>query len=307
MGAERDPELIELLREVRRIDVQASRLVNGRITGEYTSVFRGTGLEFDGVREYEEGDDPRLVDWNVTARIGRPHVKKFIEERDLTVLFLLDLSASMEAGFGAWSVRQAAARVCACLAFAAIRNNDRVGLIPFHDEVDGYVPPSKGVRHVLRIVRDCLALPCPTGRTGRTRIGPALEYASRLHRRRAVLFVVSDFLTDDGPDAMRLCARRHDLVAVRMRAPELDGVRTSGLIRVVDPETGGETVLDAGSHRVREAWRARVAAWRERTTRELRRARVDLMDVPIPWEADPTAIARPILEFYRMREVRGAR
>jgi len=299
-----DDELAELLAEVRRIDVQASRLVTSQMAGEYTSVFRGSGLEFDGVREYVEGDDPRTVDWNVTARTGRPFVKKFVDERELTVLFLLDLSASMGGGYGVWSARQAAARICACLALSAIRNNDRVGLIAFSDEVEKYVAPNRGVGHVLRIVRDCLAL---RGRSRRTEIAPALEYASRLLRRRAVLFLVSDFLADGWRDAIDLCARRHDLVAVRLLAPELSRLGGGGLLRLVDPETGRETVVDSSSARVRAAWEERVAAWRERTKADLRRSRVDLIDVPMSMTHDPGSVSRPILSFFRMRELRGAK
>jgi uncharacterized protein (DUF58 family) len=300
----RDEELAELLAEVRRIDVQASRLVTSLMAGEYTSVFRGSGLEFDGVREYEEGDDPRTVDWNVTARVGRPFVKKFVDERELTVLFLLDLSESMGGGFGVWSARQAAARICACLALAAIRNNDKVGLIAFSDEVERYVAPSRGVGHVLRIVRDCLAL---RGKSGRTRIGAALDYASRLLRRRSVLFLVSDFLADGWQDEIDLCSRRHDLIAVRMLPPELEGLGTAGLVRLADPETGRESVIDTKSARVRAGWAERVAAWRERTTTSLRRARVDIIDVPLSMTPDPNVISRPILKFFRMRELRGAK
>jgi uncharacterized protein (DUF58 family) len=305
---EREDELAELLAEVRRIDVMSSRLVTSLISGEYTSVFRGTGLEFDGVREYEEGDDPRSVDWNVTARVGRPFVKKYVDERELTVLFVLDLSASMDAGLGGWSPRQAAARLCACLALSAIRNNDKVGLIAFSEAVDKYVAPKKGVGHVLRIVRDCLAL---RGGGARTAFGPALDFASRVLTRRSILFLVSDFLATDWPDALSLCARRHDVVAVRLLSPELAAPLTAapgaGLLRVNDPESGATTVVDFGSARVRSAFAERVDAWRTRTTSELRRLKVDLMDVPIPRRPDGDVVARPILRFFRMRELRGAK
>jgi len=300
----RDEELAELLAEVRRIDVQASRLVTSLMAGEYTSVFRGSGLEFDGVREYEEGDDPRTVDWNVTARVGRPFVKMFVDERELTVLFLLDLSESMGGGFGVWSARQAAARICACLSLAAIRNNDKVGLIAFSDEVERYVAPNRGVGHVLRIVRDCLAL---RGRSGGTSVGAALDYAGRLLRRRSVLFLVSDFLAEGWQDEIDLCSRRHDLIAVRLLPPELEDLGGGGLVRLADPETGRETVVDTGSARVRAWWKERVAAWRDRTTTSLRRARVDIIDVPMSMTLDPNVISRPILSFFRMREMRGAK
>jgi uncharacterized protein (DUF58 family) len=305
---DREVELAELLAEVRRIDVMSNRLVNNVLAGGYSSVFRGAGLEFESVREYEEGDDPRSVDWNVTARVGRPFVKTYVDERELTVLFVLDLSASMAGGFGVWSARQTAARVCACLALSAIRNNDKVGLIAFSDIVDRYVPAAKGVGHGLRIVRDCLAL---RGRSAGTDFTPALEFATRVVRRRAVVFLVSDFLAAGWEDAVNLCARRHDVIAVRLLAPELvpPGALSpkAGMLRVRDPETGEYAVIDGKSRRVREAYAARVAAWHDRTNDALNRAKVDRMDVPITRRFDMDMVARPILKFFRMRELRGAK
>jgi uncharacterized protein (DUF58 family) len=301
--AEHEAELAELLREVRRIEVQSSRLVTGVMAGGYSSVFRGAGIEFDEVREYAEGDDPRAVDWNVTARVGRPFIKKYVDERELTVLFLLDLSASMTGGFGPWSARQIAARVCACLALSALRNHDKVGLIAFSDRVDRYVPAKKGIGHVLRVVRDCLAL---QGSSARTQLEPALEMASRVVRRRSILFVLSDFLTAGYGAKLALCARRHDVVAVRLLMPELAPI-DAGLVRVRDPESGRESVVDWQSPHVRAAYAERVAAWRARTQDELCRAKVDLMDVPVPRAAERDAVARPILDFFRMRERRGAK
>jgi uncharacterized protein (DUF58 family) len=303
VAPDRERELQELLEEVRRIDVLSKRLVNDVLAGGYTSVFRGAGLEFETVREYVEGDDPRKIDWNVTARMGRPYVKTFVEEREQTVLFLLDLSASMTGGFSHWSARQMAARVTACLALAAVRNDDKVGLIAFSDQVDKFVPPAKGAGHGLRIVRDCLALP---GSSARTDVAPALEFASRVVPRHAVVFVVSDFLADGWQDALSLCARRHDVVAVRLRVPELAPPRT-GLLRVRDPESGAEQVVDWRSARVRAAYEERVADWQRRTDEGLQRARVDLMDVPVPRDRDIDAVARPIVRFFRMREARGAK
>jgi len=300
---DRDVELAELLEEVRRIDVLSQRLVTDVLSGGWSSAFRGAGIEFEGVREYVEGDDPRKVDWNVTARLGRPFVKEFVAERELTVLFLLDLSASMTGGFSHWSARQMAARVCACLALAAARNNDKAGLIAFSADVDRYVPPKKGLPHVLRIVRDCLALP---GASPRTEIGPALEFASRVLHRRAVLFVVSDFLAQGWDRPLALAARRHDVVAVRLHVPELEPPR-AGLVRLRDPESGRRTLVDWGSARVRDTYRRRVAAWRDDTAERIRRAGVDRMDVAVPRGREPEAVARPILRFFRMREARGAK
>jgi len=303
MGEDHDDELAQLLKEVRRIDVQSNRLVTDVMAGGYNSVFRGAGIEFDEVREYVPGDDPRAVDWNVTARVGRPFVKKYVDERELTVMFLLDLSASMTGGFSTWSPRQLAARVCACLALSAVKSGDKVGLIAFSTEVDKYVPPEKGLGHSLRIVRDCLAMP---GASARTQLGPGLEFAARVLRRRAILFLVSDFLTDGWQDSLTRCARRHDVIAVRLMAPELTPPE-SGLMRLRDPESGQVTVVDWSNPHVRQQYTARVTAWRDRVAGDLRRAGVDLMDVPLPREHDRDVVARPILRFFRMREQRGAK
>ena len=202
-----------------------------------------------------------------------------------------------------WSARQAAARVCACLALAANRNNDKIGLVAFGESVVKHVPPKKGAAHVLRIVRDCLALP---GGSTSTDMASALEFTSRAVRRRAIVFVLSDFLSDGWQDAMALCARRHDVVAVRLTSPEIVPP-AAGLMRVRDPETGRESVADWSVPAVRAAYARRVAAWRERTETDLRRAKVDLMEVPIPRGPDRNAVANPIVRFFRMREQRGAK
>jgi uncharacterized protein (DUF58 family) len=300
---EPDVGLAALLREVRLIEVQSRHLASGVMAGSYTSVFRGSGVEFEDVREYVEGDDPRTVDWNVTARVGRPYVKKYIDERDRTILFLLDLSASMTAGFGGWSARQVAVRVCACLALSAIQHDDKIGLIAFSRGVDRFVPPAKGLPHALRIVRDCLALRPAAAQTA---VAPAIELAARVMRRRAVLFLVSDFLTPGWQDALALCSRRHDVIAVRILSPEIAAPR-AGLMRLRDPESGLETVVDWGSARVRAAYAARVARWHDDVAGGLRRLGVDLMDVAVPRVPQQSAIARPILRLFRMRELRGAK
>ncbi|MDF1701390.1 MAG: DUF58 domain-containing protein, partial [Planctomycetota bacterium] len=234
-----DPGLQEILAEVRRIDVQARRLVTGVMAGGYLSVFRGAGIEFASVREYEEGDDPRAVDWNVTARVGRPFVKTYVDERELTMLFVLDLSASMRAGLGAYTPRQAAARVCAFLGLSAARHGDKIGLVAGSAGVDGFVAPRGGRAHALRIVRDCLALPAGADQTD---LGALLRFATRAVRRHAIVFVLSDFLGEGWERPLQVCAKRHDVVAVRMRPAELDLPR-AGLLRVRDPEARGVAVF----------------------------------------------------------------
>jgi uncharacterized protein (DUF58 family) len=207
----------------------------------------------------------------------------------------------MSAGFGIRSARQTAARVCGCLALSAVRNDDKVGLVAFSEQVDAYVAPRRGLGHALRIVRDCLALPAGGVRTD---LSPALEFVARTQRRRAIVFLVSDFLAEGWEHALSLCARRHDVVAVRLLASELVPP-AAGLLRGRDPETGASRVIDTGNARVRAAWEARVAAWRTRTEQALGRARVDRMDVPVPRVPGRDHVAGPILRFFRMRELRG--
>lgn len=299
----------EILKQVRRIQVLTGRLVTDVMAGGYNSVFRGSGIEFDEVREYTEGDDPRSVDWNVTARTGRPYIKKFVEERELTVTFLLDLSSSTRAGFHRRSAREAAAQFCACIALSAIRNNDKVGLITFTDRVERFVPPKKGVGHVLRIVRDCLAHE-PKG-TG-TRLSPALEFAGHVLRRKSILFLVSDFQTSDPYEReLSIVSRRHDVIAARVEAPEWSrgAPRTAashtpaaGLMRLRDFETGREYCLDFSNKKTAHLYQQRVRAFREELDARLRRARVDSLCIPAEGN-----IVDPILKFFRRRERRAAR
>ena len=299
----------EILAQVRRIQIRTQRMVNDVMSGGYTSVFRGSGIEFDQVREYAEGDELRSIDWNVTARTGELHVKQFMEERELTVLFLLDVSASGDFGtvpravggiHERRTVRDTAAEFCACLALAAQRNNDKVGLCAFTDRIERFVPPRKGNQHVLRLIREALALE-PAGRG--TDLGAALEHVAHVQRRRAVVFVVSDFLDDADRFAqpMRLLARRHDVVAVRLLDPATRELPKAGLLEVRDPETGALQRVDTSSALVRRAYAQRIAGRDERLRSVLRRARVDLLDL-----ATDESLAQPILKFFRMRELRGS-
>lgn len=311
----------ELLAEARRIQVRADRMVTDVMAGGYSSVFRGSGIEFDEVREFAEGDELRSVDWNVTARVGRPFVKKFVEERELTVLFLLDGSASMAFGTnpaGAAGPRRDVASTAAlfvgCVAFAAARNNDKAGLVQFTDRIERYVPAKKGRNHVLRLIREACDPPVP--RSG-TDLAAALDYVGRVQRRAAILFVVSDFLgaSPGVPDCrkqLRLVAQRHDVIAVRIRDPFAAGLDRAGgdvamlpkagLLHLADPETGRDVTVDTGSARVR---RELLRRWREERQQWLETCRstnVDLLDVPTTG-----SVADPLVRFFRMRERRGAK
>lgn len=295
--------LADVLAEVRRIELQTGRLVTDVLAGGYRSTFRGAGVEFADVREYVEGDDPRSVDWNVTARIGRPFVKRFVEERELTIVLALDLSPRLDGGLGAWSLRQAAARFCALLGLAAIANNDRVGLIAGSGGVERLALPRKGVSHVLRIVRDCLVLRPAAGRHGTDVL---IEEACRALRRRAVVFVLSDFLRPCDDHTLRLGGRRHDLVAVRL-LPRETFDPPPRLVRVEDAETGGTALVDFADERTRGAWLERCSRWRAEGDAAFGRARVDCIDIEVPRVPDVAAIARPILRFFRRRELREAK
>jgi len=201
----------EILKKVKRIEIQTRGLVNDVFSGEYHSVFKGRGMEFSEVREYQFGDDIRTIDWNVTARMGKPFVKIFEEERELTVVLLVDVSSSGEFGTVNQMKGEIAAEICALLAFSAIKNNDKVGLIVFTDEVEKFVKPKKGKSHVLRVVREILYHK-PKGRG--TDIGKALEFLSRITHRRSVVFLVSDFINTDYEKALQIANRRHDIIAI---------------------------------------------------------------------------------------------
>jgi uncharacterized protein (DUF58 family) len=292
-----------VLADVRRFEVHTSRFVTDVLAGGYRSTFRGAGVEFSDVREYVEGDDPRLVDWNVSARVGRPFVKRFVEERELTLLFALDLSASMAAGTGAWSLREAAARFVAVLGLAAIANHDRVGLLAGGGAPDGLLPPKKGAGQVWTVVERCLRQ--APGQPG-TDLGSLLAEAAGRLRRRAVVILLSDFQTALPDRVLRTCARRHDLVAVHLLPHELLQP-PAALCDLADPETGALLRLDFAAAAVRTAWQARVARWRQQLADQLHRAGVDRIDLELPFTADATAVVNPLLRFFRRRELRQVR
>jgi uncharacterized protein (DUF58 family) len=246
----------EILKKVRQIEIRTNRLVNDSLSGEYRSVFRGRGMDFDEVREYVPGDEVRTIDWNVTARAGRPFVKKFTEERELTILLLVDLSASGNFGSAHQSKRELAAELASVLAFSAIRNSDKVGLILFTDQVEQYIPPKKGRRHVLRVVREILYF--QPERRG-TNVAQALDFANSVTPRRAVVFLVSDFQSGGNQDAalgvlrraMRQTHRRHDLVAVRIQDAHEVSLPAVGVLAMEDAETGEVIELDTLNPHVR--------------------------------------------------------
>ena len=240
----------ELLKKVRRIQITTKHAVNDVFAGQYHSTFKGRGMEFDEVREYVPGDDIRSIDWNVTARTGLPHIKKFVEEREMTVMLVVDVSASHLFGSGAQMKRDLAAEVAAVLAFSAIRNNDRIGLILFAEEVEKYIPPKKGTRHVLRLVREMLSHK-PQGKG--TNVVPALDYLNHVSTHKNVTFLISDFMfSDNYEQLLKVSARRHDLISVVIGDKRELAWPDIGIVNWHDAETGEQMLVDTSSRKVRE-------------------------------------------------------
>jgi len=234
----------ELFKKIRRIEIRTKRLVNDLFSGEYHSTFKGQGMEFEEVRQYEPGDDIRLIDWNVTARTGYPHVKKFREERELSVIFLVDASSSGSFGTRERFKADAAAELCAVLAFSAIKNNDKVGMIIFTDMIEKFIPPKKGKAHVLRLIREVLYFK-PEGT--KTDIGGALEYFSRVIKKKSVVFLISDFLSEDYLKPLQIANNKHDVIAIKISDPRELKFENVGLIELEDAETGETLIIDTGS------------------------------------------------------------
>lgn len=265
----------EIVRQVRRLQLKARRAVEDLLGGEYHSVFRGAGIAFDEVRAYQPGDDVRSIDWNVTARMGQPFVKRFVEERERTVVLAIDASASLAFGTGRHTKREVAAELAAVLAFSATSNNDRVGLVQFSDRIEHYLPPRKGARHVLRLIRDVLFFePSHKG----TSLREGLDHLNRVLHRRAIVFLFSDFLDEGHEKSFRRTARRHELIAVRLSDPRETELPDVGLAELEDAETGRHLLVDTGSAELRVAYARRAAERAEAMTRLARSAGVDLIE-----------------------------
>lgn len=284
----------EVLRQVKLIELRTRSLVNTRFSGEYHSVFKGQGMEFAEVREYTPGDDFRTIDWNVSARMGHPYVKKYAEERELAVLFVVDLSGSTHFGTRGRFKAEAAAEIAAVLALAAIRNNDRVGLCLFTDRVEAFVPPKKGRRHALRLIRDLLVF---QPRRRGTNLAAALEYVGRILRHRAVVFILSDFQASGYEKALKILGRRHDVVAITITDPREREIPDVGLLELVDLETGHVSVLDTSSRFAREQFEHLVAEFEAALKRLLRQASVDRVEI----ETDRSYVG-PLIKFFQARE-----
>ena len=286
----------EILKQVRRVEIATRGLVNDVFSGEYHSVFKGRGMNFAEVREYQHGDDIRAIDWNVTARTGAPFIKVFDEERELTVMLVVDVSASGDFGSRARMKGEVAVEICAVLAFSATTNNDKVGLIIFSDRIEKFVPPRKGRRHVLRVLRELLYFK-PEGRG--TDIAGALEYLARVVRRRAVVFVVSDFLGDEYEKALAVAGRRHDTVAIRMSDPRERQLPSVGYLELEDAETGEQLTVDVSDPAFRAAFDADVVEKLAARDKQFRKTHVDVVEI-----TTDEPYADRLMRFFRKRAKR---
>jgi uncharacterized protein (DUF58 family) len=289
-------ETRELLRKVRQIEIKTRGMVNQVFSGEYHSVFKGRGMEFSEVREYQFGDDIRSIDWNVSARFNHPFVKVFEEERELTVMLIVDFSPSGNFGSGQQLKNEVGAEICAVLAFSAIKNNDKVGLILFTDRIEKFVPPKKGRAHILRIIRELISFE-PSGMG--TDIKQALEYFNHVNKKRTIAFLISDFIDDGYDTILRVISKKHDVIAVALTDPRERELPQVGLMKLRDAETGHQRWIDTSNASVQSAYRS---YWEKRRLMQrdlFMRSRVDT----IPIRVDEPYI-KPIVDFFRLRERR---
>ncbi len=287
----------EILKKVKRIEITTRGMVNDVFSGEYHSVFKGRGMEFSEVREYQIGDDIRTIDWNVTARMGHPFVKIFEEERELTVMLLVDVSSSGNFGTHERMKGEIAIEICALLAFSAIKNNDKVGLIIFTDKIEKFIPPKKGKSHVLRVLRELLYHK-PQGT--QTNIANALEYLNRVTRRRSVVFLVSDFLNTGYEKALQIANRRHDMVAITITDPRELELPDVGFIELEDAETGEIVVVDTSYVGVRNLYAKQTAQDVWQRNKLFKSIKVDHIDI----RTDQPYI-EPLIKFFRARAKRS--
>ena len=286
----------DVIQKIKQIEISTSRTVNDVLGGQYHSVFKGRGMEFSEVREYQPGDDIRTIDWNVTARTGHPFIKKFTEERELTVMLMVDVSGSEIFGSVRQLKNELAAEVAAVLAFSALRNNDKVGLIMFSDAIELFVPPKKGKTHVLRVIREILYF-TPKGR--RTDIPAALRFLDQITTHRSVTFLVSDFIADNYAKMLRVANQRHDLVAVAITDPreiEMPGI---GIVELEDAETGSRLLLDTSHAPTRQRFHEMALRRQRERAQLLRSCGVDLVEL----RTDEPYL-KPLIKFFRMREAR---
>ncbi len=284
----------ELIKKIRRIELRTSRIVDEMLAGQYQSIFKGRGIEFEEVRPYQIGDDIRTIDWNVTARAGEPFIKLFREERELSVALLVDLSASQSLGTNQQTKRELVAELSALLSFAAIRNNDRVGLTLFTDGIEKYIPPNKGKRHGLRLIREILFMQ-PIGRG--TDLKSAFEHLGRSAKRRSVVFIISDFIAQGYDRALRVAAQKHDVIPIVVSDQRELKMTNVGLIRLRDAETGKTVLLDTASRKNRQAYEELAQSRVEARNNVFRRLKIEPVHVTTGED-----VVDPLVEFFRRRE-----
>ena len=289
----------DVLKQVRRIQITTSRMVSDVFAGQYQSVFKGRGMDFDEVRQYFPGDDVRSIDWNVTARTGSPYVKQFVEERELTVMLLLDISKSIYFGTVNKLKRRIAAEICSLLAFSAIQNNDKVGLIAFSDRIEKFVPPRKGTRHGLHIIREALYFN-PAGRG--TNISDALEYLNRVCRRRTVSFIISDFYDKGFKKALSIANKRHDITAVTITDPREIDLPNVGLMSLLDAEGEDNFIVDTSNEAVRRIFHNNAVNFINERKKMFASINVNSVDI-----YTDISYIRALISFFKMRERRARR
>jgi uncharacterized protein (DUF58 family) len=289
----------ELLRKVRRLEIRSRHLVEDLFAGRSVSVFKGRGIEFEEVRAYVPGDEVRDIDWNVTARLGAPYVKRFVEERELTVMLVVDVSRSMRFGTTGTEKRELAAELCAVLGFAAVSNNDRVGLVLAGERVEHFVPPARGRTHLLRLLRDILGAPTASASTS---VPAAAQFLLRTSHRRSLVFWISDFEEPPDPEDLRVLSRRHELTALVLRDPRDEGLPSAGWVELEDLETGKRAIVNTGSRRVREQYQKDARERRKHAERALSRARCPVIEVRTDRSYVPT-----LIRYFSTRRARRAR
>jgi len=288
----------EILRKVKQIEVSTRSMVNEVFSGEYHSVFKGRGMEFAEVREYQIGDDVRTIDWNVSARSGHPFVKVFEEERELTVMLMVDVSSSGNFGTAEQFKREIAAELSAVLAFSAIKNNDKVGLMIFSDKIEKFIPPRKGKKHVLRVIREILFY---KPQDSSTDLNVALEYLSRIIKRKSTVFLISDFLTENFEKALHVANRKHDIIAISITDPREVSLPDVGLIDLVDAETGEAIAIDTGNAQIRNDFYQSAFGHQSKLKGLFRSIGVDHIDI-----LTDRSYVEPITRFFKMRSRRLA-
>ncbi|MBF0239606.1 MAG: DUF58 domain-containing protein [SAR324 cluster bacterium] len=286
----------DLAKKIRIIEIYTRKAVNDILAGEYESVFKGRGMEFDEVREYVPGDEIRDIDWNVTARMGHPFVKRYVEERELTIMFLADLSASGSFGSQEKTKNEVAAEICALLAFSAIRNNDKVGLIVFTNEIELFIPPRKGASHVLRLIRELLAF---EPRSPLTDLNVVIDYLGRVLHKRCVVFLISDFQTEGYEKKLPIMGKRHDVVGIALQDPVEQALPPVGLIELEDAETGETLLMDAGDPDFRKWYEQHARQTREKLKEQFQMMNIDLAEIQTGDD-----YVKDLIRFFRSRKRR---